>query len=242
MGAVSVLAAALLAGCGESSGKSASVSSAATATPVTTSTAATTPKTTSTAAKSPSSKASTRSTTPTSTSTAPTRPPPAKTSSKSSELAKKEPIFGKVRVTSAAFKTGGTISSKYTCDGAGISPPLEWGAVPHGTAEIFVLAIDLTGSASDAIQWAVAGIPGTATHIPEGKLPAGAFAGVNSEGKVGWAGICGAKGRLHRVGFLFYALKRPLDLKPGFNPIQARKGLKGSVLGTGLTLAIYQRP
>jgi phosphatidylethanolamine-binding protein (PEBP) family uncharacterized protein len=164
------------------------------------------------------------------------------TTAKTGASGKQEPYFGKVRLTSAAFKPGGPIPVKYTCDGANVSPPLEWGPVPHGTAEIFVLAVDLSGSTSDAIQWAVAGISPRAGGIPEGRLPAGAVAGVDSEGKVGWGGICGAKGQLHHVGFLFYALKHPLGLKSGFNPIQVRSGLHGSILGTGLTLATYQRP
>jgi phosphatidylethanolamine-binding protein (PEBP) family uncharacterized protein len=105
-----------------------------------------------------------------------------------------------------------------------------------------MLALDLSGSAGDAIQWAVAGLSPTTTEIPEGGLPAGAVAGVNSAGKVGWGGICGAKGQLHHVGFLFYALKHKLGLKAGFNPVEARRGLKGQALATGLTLATYQRP
>jgi len=113
--------------------------------------------------------------------------------------------------------------------------------VPSGAAEVFVLAIDLSGGSHNLVQWAIAGIPPTTTSIPEGKLPAGAFAGVNSAGKVGWGGVCGAKGRLHRVGFLFYALREKLKLKTGFDPIEVRGGLKGATLATGLTLATYKR-
>jgi len=58
----------------------------------------------------------------------------------------------------------------------------------------------------------------------------------------GWGGVCGAKGQVHHVAFLFYALKQKLNLKPGFNPIVARNALKGSTLGTGLTLGVYNRP
>ena len=236
-----------VAGCGENTAKSASVSSAVTTatspattpTTSTTPTTPTTPTTNSTAAKPASAKPSKTST---KTSTTPAKTSAAKTPSKAAEAVKKEPIFGKVKLTSTAFKAGGPIPVKYTCDGASISPPLEWGPVPHGTAEILILAIDLSGSASDAIQWAVGGISPPSNSIPEGRLPAGAVAGVNSEGKVGWGGICGTKGQLHRVGFLFYALAHPLGLKSGFNPVQVRSGLKGSILGTGLTLATYQRP
>jgi phosphatidylethanolamine-binding protein (PEBP) family uncharacterized protein len=208
-----LLAAAAIAGCGGGSSKSASAAA--------TTTAATAP-----------------STTPAQTTTAPSA---AKADTGSSKSTKPERGFGKIKVTSTAFKPGGPIPVKYTCDGAGTSPPLEWQGVPRGTAEMLLLAIDLSGSSGDAIQWAVAGISPSTTGIPEGSLPAGAVAGVNSAGKVGWGGICGAKGQLHHVGFLFYALNRKLGLKSGFNPGELRGGLKSATLATGLTLATYQR-
>lgn len=244
--AASICAVVAIAGCGEGSGgKSASVAAATTA--ATTATAPTTPATTSTAAKplkSKSSQASTTTTksTTTKSTTTPSQPPAAKSSTEPRKPAAKEKTFGKIKVTSTAFKAGGPIAVKYTCDGAGISPPMQWQGVPSGAAEVFVLAVDLSGGAHDVVQWAIAGIPPSTTSIPEGSLPAGAVAGVNSAGKVGWGGVCGAKGQLHHVGFLFYALKRKLKLQSGFNPIEVRGGLKGVTLATGLTLATYKRP
>jgi phosphatidylethanolamine-binding protein (PEBP) family uncharacterized protein len=237
-------------GCSEgSNGGSASVASTTTAASAPTgptgsagaagATGSTTPATTSTAAKPPP-RSSGSSTTTAKTTTAPA-PVPAKASTKPGKPSKRELGFGKIKITSAAFKAGGPIAAKYTCDGAGTSPPLQWTGVPRGTAEVLMLAIDLSGSANDAIQWAVAGLAPPTAEIPEGGLPAGAVAGVNSAGKVGWGGICGGKG-LHHVGFLFYALKHKLSLKSGFNPVEVRGGLKGQTLATGLTLATYQRP
>lgn len=150
--------------------------------------------------------------------------------------------LGKISLTSSAFTPGGPIDVRYTCDGASISPPLQWHGVPAGTAELFLLAIDLSGSSSDAIQWAVAGIPPGAGHISAGALPAGAVAGLNSAGRLGWDGICGARGQLHHVAFLLYALRTKLGLRSGFNAVAARSALKGQTLATGLTLALYQRP
>ncbi len=244
-------AALVIAGCGEgSSNGSASVASTTTAasTPSATTgptgstgpTTPTTPTTTSTAAKKPPVSKSSGSSTSTA-KTTPT-PAPAQPAKSSSKPASKEKTFGKIKVTSTAFKAGGPIATKYTCDGAGTSPPLEWQGVPSGAAEVFVLAVDLSGGSREVVQWAIAGIPPTATSIPEGGLPAGAFAGLNSAGKTGWGGMCGAKGQLQHVGFLFYALRQKLKLNPGFNPIEVRGGLKGDTLATGLTLATYQRP
>jgi len=245
--AACLCAAGAIAGCGEGSGGgSASVAStgttaATTASTPTTQTTPTTPSTASTSAKPPASQSPKSSTTTTKSTTTPSKPPAAKSSTEPSKPASTEKTFGRIKVTSTAFKVGGPIAVKYTCDGAGISPPLQWQGVPQGAAEVFVLAIDLSGGSREVVQWAIAGIPPNATSIPEGGLPPGAIAGANSAGKVGWGGLCGAKGQLQHVGFLFYALKRKLALKPGFNPIEVRGGLKGVTLATGLTLATYKR-
>jgi Raf kinase inhibitor-like YbhB/YbcL family protein len=236
LGVVTLGAALLIAGCG---GGSSSTSGKATSVATTASTQATTATTTSTAAKPPSAKSQKKPTTTASKpTTQPAKVPPAKTSSQTSKALA---TLGKIKLTSSAFTAGGAIPTRYTCDGADVSPPLEWHGVPNGTAELFLLAIDLSGSSSDAIQWAVGGIPPSASGLSAGSLPAGAVAGLNSAGKAGWGGVCGAKGQAHHVAFLFYALKQKLNLKPGFNPIVARNALKGSTLGTGLTLGVYNR-
>jgi phosphatidylethanolamine-binding protein (PEBP) family uncharacterized protein len=236
LGVITLGAALLIAGCG---GGSSSTSGKAASVATTASTQATTTTTTSTAAKPPSGKSQKKPTTTASKpTTQPAKAPPAKTSSQTSKALA---ALGKITLTSSAFKAGGAIPTRYTCDGADVSPPLEWHGVPNGTAELFLLAIDLSGSSSDAIQWAVGGIPPGASGLSAGSLPAGAVAGLNSAGKAGWGGVCGAKGQVHHVAFLFYALKQKLNLKPGFDPIVARNALKGSTLGTGLTLGVYNR-
>ncbi len=237
---VTLVAALLIAGCG--GGGSSSTSGKAASVATTGSTPATTATTTSTAAKPPSGKSQKQPTTTASKpTTQPAKAPPAKTSSTPSQTSKALAALGKITLTSSAFKAGGAIPARYTCDGADVSPPLEWHGVPSGTAELFLLAIDLSGGSSDAIQWAVGGIPPSASGLSAGSLPAGAVAGMSSAGKAGWGGVCGAKGQVHHVAFLFYALKRKLNLKQGFNPIVARNALKGSTLGTGLTLGVYSR-
>jgi phosphatidylethanolamine-binding protein (PEBP) family uncharacterized protein len=149
--------------------------------------------------------------------------------------------LGTIALSSAAFAAGGAMPVRYTCDGAGLSPPLQWRNAPPGTAELFLLAIDLSGGRDDAVQWAVGGLSPSLHGIAAGRPPAGAVVGRNSAGKVGWGGVCGARGRVHHVAFLLYALSRKLGLRAGFNPARVRGGLKGATLATGLTLATYRR-
>jgi phosphatidylethanolamine-binding protein (PEBP) family uncharacterized protein len=149
--------------------------------------------------------------------------------------------LGTIVLRSAAFEPGGAIPVRYTCDGAGVSPPLQWLNLPPRTVELFLLAIDLDGGRTDAVQWAVGGLIPSLRGISSARLPPGAVVGRSSPGRAGWDGICGARGRVHHVAFLLYALNRKLGLKPGFDPALVRGGLSGGTLARGLTLATYKR-
>jgi phosphatidylethanolamine-binding protein (PEBP) family uncharacterized protein len=150
--------------------------------------------------------------------------------------------IGTIAFSSPAFRPGGAIPVRYTCDGAGVSPPLRWRNVPAGAAELLLLAIDLNGGSTGAIQWAVDGLRPSSHGIAAGRLPARAVVGLNSAGEARWGGICGATGQVHHVAFLLYALSRKLGLKAGFNPAVVRSKLKGATVAKGLTLATYRRP
>jgi phosphatidylethanolamine-binding protein (PEBP) family uncharacterized protein len=162
------------------------------------------------------------------TSTKPAPPPPRTT-------------LGTIVLSSPAFRPGGAMPTRYTCDGADLSPPLHWRNVPARSAELLLLAIDLDGGRAGAIQWAVAGLPPGAPGTAAGRLPAGAVVGRNSAGEARWGGICDASGRLHHVAFLLYALDRKLGLKAGFEVAGVRGGLKDATLARGLTVATYER-
>jgi phosphatidylethanolamine-binding protein (PEBP) family uncharacterized protein len=152
--------------------------------------------------------------------------------------------LGTISLDSAAFRSGGPISKRYTCDGAGLSPPLRWHNAPAGTAELLLLAIDLNGGRGDAVQWAVGGLAPNLHGIATGRLPATAVLGRDSagkSGKSGWGGICGLRGRVHHVAFLLYALSRRMGLKAGFDPAIVRSALKSATLARGLTVATYRR-
>jgi len=47
-----------------------------------------------------------------------------------------------IQLTSPAFEEGGMIPSKYTCDGANVSPPLKWTSVPEGTKSFAIICDD----------------------------------------------------------------------------------------------------
>jgi phosphatidylethanolamine-binding protein (PEBP) family uncharacterized protein len=148
--------------------------------------------------------------------------------------------FGEIALTSSAFKNGHPIPAAYTCTGTSGPPPLQWRKIPQEAVELFILTLDLPKSGRTKVLWTVGAIPPGDGQMAAGTVPAGAVVGKNDAGKVGWSGVCGAKGERHRVAILMYALRKKLNLKPGYNPLAIRTQLKAAAISTGLTIASYK--
>ena len=72
-------------------------------------------------------------------------------------------------LSSSAFELNGAIPAKYTCDGANISPPLQWRNVPAHTVELVLFVIDDSSNGSEGgIRWVVAGIDPSLSGIAAG--------------------------------------------------------------------------
>jgi Raf kinase inhibitor-like YbhB/YbcL family protein len=119
-----------------------------------------------------------------------------------------------LKISSSAFAPNGAIPSKYTCEGADISPPLEWSGAPDGTRSFALVVDDPDAPDPKApkvtwVHWVLYNLPPTAKGLPEGvaptALPAGTKPGINDWKKTGWGGPCPPVGR-HRYFFKLYAL------------------------------------
>jgi phosphatidylethanolamine-binding protein (PEBP) family uncharacterized protein len=240
-----IAAAILLSACG---GGSTATQSAGVSSLTTTSSVASAPATTSTTASaSTSSTASSAATSTTSTSRAPhsKSAKPAETGGTAVDRhAAKQPTakqpIASLAVSSAAFPHGGQIPVRYTCEGGNVSPPLQWGKVPAGTSQMFLIALSLTAGTQGGIRWAVGGIDPSSGGFAAGQLPAGAIVGRSSDGHVGWAGICPVKGKPQAVIVMVYALRHPLRLAPGFEPSKVQAQLTGNTVGRGVVYGAYK--
>jgi phosphatidylethanolamine-binding protein (PEBP) family uncharacterized protein len=148
-----------------------------------------------------------------------------------------------LRVSSPAFAPGSEIPVRYTCDGAGTSPPLHWGTIPKGTAELalFILGNDGESAENPRIYWAVAGLQPALKGVSAGKLPPGAIVGRNSLGRSGYT-ICPAKGHgLRHYAVALLALPRSIAIQPGFNASALFKTMKHTAEYGGLTGFTYKR-
>lgn len=71
-------------------------------------------------------------------------------------------------LSSPAFKEGEEIPSRYTCDGANISPPLEWSGAPPETRSFVLIMEDLDAPSRPVRHWGLYDIMPERTMLPEG--------------------------------------------------------------------------
>jgi Raf kinase inhibitor-like YbhB/YbcL family protein len=145
-------------------------------------------------------------------------------------------------LSSPAFALNGAIPAQYTCDGADVSPPLQWQNLPAHTVELVLFVIDDSSiGAQGGIRWVVAGIDPSLSGIAANSLPSGAIVGLNGAGKASYGGICPAKGKAAAVQFVLWALSKKISLSSGFVPGVAEREYSNSELGSAVTYATYTR-
>lgn len=153
-----------------------------------------------------------------------------------------ENMKSKIRVASPAFSEGGSIPTDHTCDGADISPPLEWTGVPAGTKSLALIADDPDAPGGDWVHWVFYDLLPDMTRLPPA-VPAVAPWGVQGQtdfGRTGYGGPCPPRGT-HRYFFKLYALDILLALKPGATKRELLQAMQGHILAEGQLMGKYQR-
>jgi len=148
-------------------------------------------------------------------------------------------------VRSSAFGEGERIPSDFTCDGADMSPPIEWSGVPAQTQSFAVITEDPDAAAGNWTHWLVYDLPPDLTRLSSGisvgeKLPGGGSQGRTDFGKSGYGGPCPPAGE-HRYFFKVYALDAMLHLKPGVSKQELLQAMQGHILAEGVLMGKYDR-
>src|SRR5712691_6987321 len=151
-------------------------------------------------------------------------------------------------LTSTAFKEGGAIPVKHTCDGADVSPPLAWSGAPPGTAAFALIADDPDAPAGTWVHWVLYDIAPTLSAIPENvakvetlKELGGAAQGKNDFRRLGYGGPCPPPGKAHRYFFKLYALNARLGLSPAATKTDVERAMDGRVLATAQLMGTFAR-
>lgn len=145
-----------------------------------------------------------------------------------------------MRLTSTAFTEGGAIPSKYTSDGADVSPPLAWRGVPEGAQSLALIVDDPDAPRGTWVHWVLIDLPPTTTELAEAveRLPGGRT-GLNDWKRAAWGGPAPPEGR-HRYVFKLYALDRALGLaRPTKQELEA--AMAGHVLAEATLTGMYQK-
>ena len=145
----------------------------------------------------------------------------------------------KMKITSSAFQQGGNIPSKFTCDGANTSPPLQISDMPSEAKSLVLIVDDPDAPSGLFTHWAVWNISPQTSAIAEGSTPKGAQ-GTNDFGKSGYGGPCPPSGT-HRYYFKIFALDREVVLPSGAKRSELNTAMKGHVIAQGELMGRYSR-
>jgi phosphatidylethanolamine-binding protein (PEBP) family uncharacterized protein len=148
-----------------------------------------------------------------------------------------------ITLTSPTIVNGGSIPAASTCDGKDVSPPLRWGAVPQGTAELSIFAVQLAAGegGTPKIEWTVAGIDPTLHEISTGAVPSGAIPGKGGKRSTRYS-LCPPKNSANRYLFMIFAVSHRMALSPGYSGISLLKALGKVNAPFGAILSSYTRP
>lgn len=148
------------------------------------------------------------------------------------------------KLVSAAFPEGGAIPKLHTCEGADLSPPLEWSGEPGDTKSFALIVDDPDAPAGTWNHWLLWDIPVSVHALAQGiKPPQTGVSGANDFGKPGYGGPCPPKGHgPHRYFFRLYALGVPaLELRSGARRAEMDRALKAHILAETGYMGRYER-
>ena len=151
-------------------------------------------------------------------------------------------------VSSPALESGDALPVRFTCDGAGQSPPFVVERVPEPTAALAVIAEYDRGVINEPVFWTLWNVPPDIERIPAGlarsaQLPSlgGARQGRRVGGEVGYEPPCPPAGQPYEHRFQLYALGTEIDADGGTDHDTATERIGDAVLASVRFTLDYQR-
>ena len=145
-----------------------------------------------------------------------------------------------IAVSSPAFGPGTDFPLEFTCDGAGISPPVEWTAGPSGTK---AYALSLWHQTPDGVKsyWVVYDIPANVTTLPKDSRSIGTM-GLNGKRRAAYDPMCSKGPGRKDYHITVYALSERPRLEPGAATREALlEAIAGIALAEGTLTYSYER-
>jgi Raf kinase inhibitor-like YbhB/YbcL family protein len=149
-------------------------------------------------------------------------------------------------ITSSVFRAGEVIPTKYSCEGANVSPPVQWDGVPAAARSLALICDDPDAPMGTWVHWVLYNLPTSVSNLPEHvpaseMLSSGAKQGMNDFKRIGYGGPCPPPGKTHRYHFKLYALDVELALKPRATKQELLRAMEGHILAEAQLIGTYQR-
>ncbi len=145
-----------------------------------------------------------------------------------------------IAVTSSAIRPGELLPAEFTCDGAGLSPPIEWQAGPAGTTSY---AVTLWHETPDGVKsyWVIYDIPANVTQLPKDSQSIGTL-GLNDKGRAGYEPMCSKGPGRKDYHITVYALSARPQLRPeAATRERLLEAIAASALAEGTLTYAYER-
>jgi Raf kinase inhibitor-like YbhB/YbcL family protein len=159
------------------------------------------------------------------------------------------PMSALLNLSSSDFGANTAIPTKYTCEGANVSPPLAWSGA-SATAKSFALIVEDPDAPDPAkptrvvTHWVAYNIPATAPGLAENAskkgMPAGSAQGSNEGNKPAYMGPCPPIGS-HRYFFKLYALDTVLTGLKNPKKADLRQAMQKHVVDSTQLIGTYQK-
>ena len=144
----------------------------------------------------------------------------------------------------SAFPEQAAIPKLFTCEGADVSPSLEWNGAPAETRSYTVIVDDPDAPAGTWTHWLLYDLPPSVHELAQSYKPGKlGKSGANDFGKAGYNGPCPPRGHgPHRYYFHVFAVNEStLGLPEGARRADVDKALSGHVLAEAQYMGRYER-
>lgn len=147
-----------------------------------------------------------------------------------------------MQLKSPSFGQNESIPKKFTCQGANISPALQWSGVPSMTKSLALICDDPDAPGKTWVHWVVYNLPPNVTRLDENAniQSLGGKEGMTDFGSTGYGGPCPPSGT-HRYFFKLYALDVKLDLPDGVTKEQVLEAMQGHELAKAELMGTYKK-
>ena len=145
---------------------------------------------------------------------------------------------GSLNVTSPAFGNGGVIPVKYTCDGSGVTPPINVNNIPSGTQSLTLIVHDYNATPGEGFTYWIIWNLDTLGSIPENFR--NSHEGMNAAKQYGNTPLCAKSGN-HKYHFIVYAVDCKLVIGKNTTKQSIEQVMKGHVLSKGELVGVYNK-